>query len=326
MSIPLLENNWVRFSKNTVSTARLIRLGQIILIIWCVASIARVATSVLSTSESISTNITESNPNISSLISRDLSLSPTDLEQLKAIHLFGLPVGDSKAPVVKKTVASNEELNATKTKLDLKLQGVMYSAKQQQAVAVITYKRKEGHYLVGTKLPISGQVEVVRILEDKVILSNNGSYEALWLYSEDQKEGGLIVRTASSETPDHLVERPVGQQDKAGTSPDFFASSYRQSLYKKPETLKDAIRISPATIGGKMIGYRLSPGKNAKDFSLLGLKTNDIVTQINDIQLDGPKKAMELYQLMETAKQANLTIRRGDESIELQLDLNGDNS
>lgn len=321
MSAPLLENSWIRLSKN-ISTAQFTKLGLILLICWCLVSVARMFVLALSTNAPASAKLTSASLETLPQIDSTHQLSVNDIEQLKAIHLFGSPLDKSEVTVVKTEAVSDEELNAAKTRLDLKLLGVMYSLKQQEAVAVIVHKKRQDHYSVGMKLPVSGQVEVARIFEDRIILSNNGRYEALWLYSEDQKEGGLIAKAAEPSVSNTVVN----QKNRGRSAPNVVANSYRQALYKSPETLKDAIRISPATINGKMIGYRLSPGKRAKDFALLGFKTNDIVTQINNVQLDGPKKAMELYQLMETAKQASLTIQRGDQSIELQLDLGGDNS
>lgn len=321
--MPQLKSKYIGtwFSIKDLSMVQMTRLGCLLFVLWCVVSVIRVMAAVIDTEEK-NTVITRNHLDKAKLtVTAPAKLSSLEVDQLKKIHLFGSPLKESKKTVLETTEISQEELNAKATKLDLKLLGIMYSDQQQQAMVIISHKRRQEHYLVNAPLPVPGQVELVRIFEDKVIISNNGRFEALWLYEGDESGEGLIA-TAINQRSSLLNSSNI---DNAATS-KIVANDIHQKIYKNPEALKNAIRAVPANKNGEMIGYRISPGKKPKAFALLGFKPNDIITHVNDIQLNGPKKVLQLYRLMETAEEANLMIQRDNRLIELRLAFERGNS
>ena len=70
------------------------------------------------------------------------------------------------------------------------------------------------------------------------------------------------------------------------------------------------------------MGYRISPGKDRKQFTQFGFKNNDIVTSINGITLNEPSKALEIYKLMRTANEATFDIDRNGEARQILVSLN----
>jgi general secretion pathway protein C len=85
--------------------------------------------------------------------------------------------------------------------------------------------------------------------------------------------------------------------------------------------LADVIRISPQQSDGQLKGYRVSPGRDKKQFEALGLKPNDVVTSINGIELDDPAKAVEVYKIIRSASEATFVIDRKGEVVELVVSL-----
>lgn len=259
-----------------------------------------------------------------------LALTKEELQRLKSYPLFGkLAVKRGMSKEDRRPAVSEAELNATRTKLDLRLLGLVYAPDQSQTLAVIAHKNRQEQYRVGAELPVSGRVELSRVLHNRVIIANNGRYESLWLYDEDKPATGFVAATATP-TPESEPESVDGQQDrvapKNGKTAAQIAQDYRQRLYRDPTSLAEAIRISPVEQGGEMIGYRIAPGRNPAEFAQLGFKPRDIVTSINNIQLNSPGKALLLYRQMRNAGEANLTIKRGGETLELLLALDGGNS
>ena len=240
-----------------------------------------------------------------------------DISQLQSLELFGV-AGAQAAPVVVAPVDNKIEDSATKTALDLSLEGIVHNLNAADSVAVIVYKGKQEAYLIGEKLPVGGQVTLAKVLLDHVIIDNRGSYESLWLY-DDVKKGASTSRSRS---------RPSSSSAKANTNDmrrnsqvTEVASDYRKRLYKNPASLASALRISPAQRGGKMLGYRVSPGKDREQFAQFGFKANDVVTSVNGIDLDEPSKALEIYKLMRTAKEANFTVDRNGASVDIMVSL-----
>ncbi|MGK0500143.1 MAG: general secretion pathway protein C [Oceanicoccus sp.] len=239
-----------------------------------------------------------------------------DIAELQASNLFGA-AGDNPPIVEQATNDDDIAFNATKTRLQLSLEGVVYTPDKDQAMAVIVYKGKQDQYFIGDKLPVDSTVSLERVLVDHVILNNAGRYESLWLYEDEKKSS---VATASPSTPRSASSVVIDKRrDRQATS---LAQGYRDRLYKNPSSLAEVLRISPAQKDGQIVGYRVSPGRDRQQFSQLGFKGNDIVTSINGITLDEPSKALEIYKLMRTAKEATFTVDRNGQPVEVLVSLN----
>jgi len=73
---------------------------------------------------------------------------------------------------------------------------------------------------------------------------------------------------------------------------------------------------------GKVVGYRVRPGKERDLFNSLGLKPNDIVVAVNGVALNSSSKAMEVYKSMREETSASFDIKRGEETLSLNIDTN----
>lgn len=239
-----------------------------------------------------------------------------DVAALQSLHLFG-EAGKQQAAVVEvKTVAEGIEDQARKTSLDLQLQGIVYSDAPELAVAMIVIKGKSDQYHIGDKLPLSPRVELAKVMVDRVIIDNSGRYESLWLFDENEKPRSTVNRA-----------KPAGAarlNDLRGIKDTtVLARDYRSRLYKNPSSLAEVVRISPAQVDGQMVGYRVSPGRDKAQFKAFGFKAGDVVTSINSVSLDDPSKALEVYKMMRTAREASFTVDRDGESIQLMVSLDG---
>ena len=241
-----------------------------------------------------------------------------DIQTLQASHLFG-EAGVVAQQAAEKPVDDGIEHNASKTKLDLLLEGIVHTPNAENSIAVIVYQGKQDQYYVGDKLPVGGSVSLAKVLIDHVILDNKGKYESLWLY-DDEKQRAL--KKSSQEQPVRSqVSKGIITDKRNDRKTTALAANYRNKLYENPSSLAQAVKISPAHQDGEIFGYRVSPGTDRQQFSQLGFKSNDIVTAVNDIELDAPSKALEVYKLMRSAKEAKFTIRRNDKSIDVVVSL-----
>ncbi|MBL4826473.1 MAG: type II secretion system protein GspC [Spongiibacteraceae bacterium] len=247
------------------------------------------------------------------------ALTEIDIKRLQSFDLFG-QIGDQAIVVDMAPMQDDVDLNAVKTKLDLELQGIISASETTSAVAIIVHKGKQDQYHVGDKMPVGNRVVLAKVLNDHVILDNKGNFESLWLY-DDSKLGSAnkpAVRNAS-------VSQPKVRDMRDNKKATRLAKDYRQRLYKNPKSLAEVLRISPAQSDGEMVGYRVSPGRDREQFTQLGFKTNDVVTAINDIALDEPSRALEVYKLMRTATEASFTVLRNGESLQLMVTLGENN-
>ncbi len=234
-----------------------------------------------------------------------------DIETMAGWHLFG-EVG----AVAKTAGPAAAEEQAQDTTLNLQLLGLISAEDQSQARAVIMADGQQQQFAVGEQVPGNGKVVLNKVLVDRVILDNNGHFETLWLYDPAT---AAHLGQANDVAPTPAAAATVDM--RANSNVTAMAQGYRQQLYQNPSSLADVIQVAPANEGGKLLGYRVRPGRDPQQFEQFGFKPDDIVTSINGISLDDPQRSLELYNVIRTAKEASFTVRRGSEEINLVVSL-----
>ena len=232
-----------------------------------------------------------------------------DLAALQSQQLFGDASGVTDIP---EPVKRDVDEDVAKTKLNLKLAGVLMSSDPKFSTATIASGSDQKVYSIDEKLSTGNNVKLAKVLPDRVILDNNGRFEALWLYSE------VDFKTSANAAP----SRPSRSSSSARTSGPVSRSI---SADRVPKSINEVIRFSVYREEGKMLGYRIRPGRDRELFEELGLKANDIVTSVNGVTVDDPQQIRKNYQALKTATEANLEILRDGEvvSINVSLDTGG---
>lgn len=246
---------------------------------------------------------------------------PVDLAKLQAMDLFGSadPAQAQQAAPVADTV----EFNAEKTRLQIQLMGIVAASDSANALAIIAYQNQQDRYAIGDTLPVGNRVTLAKVLVDHVIINNGGNYESVWLYEDSGQAASNSVSSAARAAPER---RPVGAvNDMRGKrAATALAEDYRQRLYKNPGSLAEVVRVSPAMQDGQMRGYSVSPGRDKAQFDALGFQAGDIVTSINDISLENPQQAVEIYKMMRKATEAVFTVERAGQSLQIMVSLDSD--
>lgn len=241
-----------------------------------------------------------------------------NISQLKSLSIFGKT--EAAAP---KDAAPVPESQATDTHLNLVLMGLLSSNDEKMARAVISSGDKQDVYGVGDALPVGNGVTLSKVMFDRVIINNNGSYESLWLYQNDPNAGPISQSYAA---PPPVATDPRHSSDHPGMGPQMQTPlSERGPGYDAPErvvtsdpasaqasrNLSDVVAMSIYREGGQVVGYKIRPGRDAEKFKTLGLQTDDIVTAVNGMPLTNPAKIMEVYKNMGNTTSASLEIKRG---------------
>ncbi|WP_019601359.1 type II secretion system protein GspC [Teredinibacter turnerae] len=243
-----------------------------------------------------------------------------DVAALQEMKIFGdaanAPV--DVAPESEPVVASDGiEDNASTTSLNLKLHGVIASSNQEEARAIIDNGSEQGLFRIGEEIPKNAGVKLAKVMEERVILDNKGKYESLWLYSEEDfkksqgnRKNNYRVPTSPAQSGSPVTQRP--EPVRKSISPQQI-----------PKSISDVVRFSVHREDGRMVGYKIRPGRDRELFEQVGLKAGDIVTNVNGRTMNDPRQLREVYQELKTATEANLGVRRGDE--ELQITIRVDN-
>jgi general secretion pathway protein C len=68
--------------------------------------------------------------------------------------------------------------------------------------------------------------------------------------------------------------------------------------------------LAPHVQEGKVVGFRVNPGRDRATFEALGLQAGDVVTDINGTVLDDPSQGLQVFESLGETTQANVTVLR----------------
>lgn len=229
-------------------------------------------------------------------------------------HLFG------------RSAASNP-LNLAalpETPLDLELRGIVSGMQSEQDGYAIIVARDGGQwvYAVGDSVP--GGATVRAITPEQVVLRRNGQDETLSLpellnrqsnpagtSSADNSGNGFALNAAPPQ-----LRGLRGQQaaPRAMSVPGGLAGVQLDNA--NLQRLAQSVQVTP--VSG---GFKVFPGRNATLFRQLGLQANDVITAVNGRPIANMQAAMQLFQNLDSTQAITLSVKRGNQVVQLQPDL-----
>lgn len=228
----------------------------------------------------------------------------TNFQALRDSHLFGEA---GEAPVAS-TPPPTDVVNAPDTTLNLKLSGTVLGEDNDGiSQAMITSgNQPEKLYHLGDLIEGASGATLHQVYRDRVILNRNGRLETL-----RRPEANATVARAS---PLGRPSLPVAQNN--ATAP------LRQVITDNASQLTNIVRFAPHVEGGQVVGFRVTPGRDADTFASLGLEPGDVVTDINGLTLDDPARGLEAFAALGEASMANVTILRNGTPQVIVIDTN----
>lgn len=252
----------------------------------------------------------------------DTNNAGVDIAQLKSLAIFG-----KAAPPKQEQPAVIEA--QTVTQLNLVLVGVIVSSDESAARAMIASGDKQDVYAINAPLPVGNNVTLSKIMNDRVIINNNGQYESLLLYQDDPNAPPIsqaaapqaVQQIAPPQTNPYPSGRPGPEPEMQTPQPERNGGvePTPQGMEQVSRNLSDVLAMSIQRENGQVIGYKIRPGRDAEKFKSLGLQTDDIVTAINGMPLTNPAKIMEVYKNMGNTTSASLEIKRGGSVITVDV-------
>jgi general secretion pathway protein C len=223
------------------------------------------------------------------------SSGAADIQAIVNAHLFG-NYSAEEIPV------EMDPVDAPDTRLSLELRGTIAADTPEQALAIIAEKSGGEHvYAIGDA--VAGGASLHSVYPDRVLLRRAGQLETLRLPRAEQTSG------SGRATPQR--RRPVSQSR---------TSSLREVINRNPSRITDVIRPQPVFKDGQQQGYRVYPGRQRQQFSQLGLRPGDLITQINGMSLDDPARGMEIFRNLGQATSVSVTVERNGQTEILNLD------
>lgn len=165
------------------------------------------------------------------------------------------------------------------------------SGKEEFSRAIIEdlTTRKEDLYEVGDTV---GGAKIIKIERNKVVLKRGDGEETLYAFNE-ATPSLPSVRTIKT-PPERVVSKKLAQR-----------------IIENPESILREARIVPYVKEGRMSGLRVDNIKKGSIMELMGVKSGDIIKEINGEVLDSPEKIFRLYEELQQATRVTATIERG---------------
>ena len=281
----------------------IVHLVSALIALYLIAFAARVFWQIIPEPTAETTLSPQFSVNSSSRQSSSLSIA-----NIQSINLFGDP-SSKPAPVVQQTT------KAPQTKLKLTLTGVVAEEDSKSGAAIIQNNGNQNTYGIGDKIDATNAT-LDEIYSDRVIIKNGLVRETLMLDGEDYSAPIQQTRTA---TRGQQVVRSSDRRTPFASNTNV--QNIRQQIAARPDAFTDFIAIQRHAPNGKLLGYRVSPGKQPAFFTQVGLQAGDIITQINGLDLSDMKQSLEAIKVLNDAQTLQLELLRDGQPLQLDIDM-----
>jgi general secretion pathway protein C len=233
-----------------------------------------------------------------------------NLADIKRLNLFG---DYNAAPVEEEEVT-----DAPVTQLNLTLTGVVTSSEKDHGAAIIENRNQQQTYGIGEKIE-GTNASLKEVYADRVIIKNGPTNETLMLDGVDYNKNTKQSTKQPRQTP--ITRSQLSNRGpERRTLPDDVIQASR-ALQEQPASFVDYIAVSPHRPNGELSGYRVSPGKKPALFKAAGLKSGDVITELNGLDLTDMQQALEAMNMLKELQSLQMTVQREDELITIYLDL-----
>lgn len=239
-----------------------------------------------------------------STISNVSSAQSYNVQSLLSVPLFGV----KPAGVESQAVASE---NVKVSALKISVLGLVAGG-GDGGVAVLRYGNKTRAYAVGEKIEVPGDVRLLAVRGDHILIENNRRREKIELDKRPSLSG---VSSSTAERGADATEVDIHRPEIRELIGDP-----RQIVQESPLKLVRFFSLSPVTEGGQLVGYALGPGRDKRLFELLNVEAGDILLSVNGQAL-ADVSPPELLKMMENTNSFELLVKRGDAILTRRLTL-----
>ena len=242
-----------------------------------------------------------------------------DLAGFQSLNLFGdyQQTDEVQLPEVQ---------DAPETNLNLTLAGVVASSDAKTAAAIIENNGAQETYGIGDKIT-GTRAQLAQVHADRVIIKQGGRMETLMLDGFDYNKNNTATHSSSS-TNKATSRRSQTNSPRKTNKKDTLdlrnnkalsqvVKNIKQDIADNPGKIADYLRIPPKRMQGKIVGYRLMPGKQAEFFKSSGLKSGDVAVQMNGLDLTQPSEAAQALKALKQDSDISLLVDRRGELTEI---------
>lgn len=216
-------------------------------------------------------------------------------------------------------VASSGESAAPAVRTDLALFGTI--TRGAGSLAIIKAGEKVKTFHLGDEIPGGGTIEAIE-RHSVLIRAANGAEQVLQLY--EQAGGGSSAPNGAPATSAPATGATSGGGEIRSVGENRWAipqSVAEQARGNIGELLKQA-RLEPNLVNGKTEGFVVRMIQPRSVLANLGLQRGDVLMQINNVELDSPEKALQVFQQLREAKNLSIALLRNGNKQTFEYEVN----
>lgn len=169
-------------------------------------------------------------------------------------------------------------------------------------------------------------VVIQRVERGRVVFRNGAQMEYIELGATPPPVVAVTAAAVVPEQPQPGNDREIEGATEAISCDASFTSctvdkKFVEKLLSNPAQLTKQARIVPAVRDGETKGYKFYGIRPESLPKLLGMKNGDLLTSVNGHQLESLDQAMDLYNKLRRASHLSITIERGGETVQKEIDI-----
>lgn len=185
---------------------------------------------------------------------------------------------------------------------DLKLLGTVAGGENQ--LAVIRSGKDAEVYQVGDTLP--GDLTLSRVERDKAFVESSSGQETMLELVVEKSNGRKSSRAKAQKRTSATKANVIELGKNRWQIPKEEAEKARSNL----NTLLKTARMVPKIENGSTVGFTIVNIQPGTFLDLLGLKVGDVLVQVNQVELNSPEKALQIFQQVREANNLSLGLLR----------------
>jgi len=212
------------------------------------------------------------------------------------------------------------------SKLPLMLLATMESDDPDYSMATILHVDTNTLAPYSPNDTVRAGVVVQRVERGRVVFRNGAQSEYIVLGAEPPPVTAVTAVAAAPLEPPPGNDREIDGAAEAISCDASFNSctvdkKFVEKLLANPAQLTKQARIVPAVRDGETKGYKFYGIRPDSLPKLLGMKNGDLLTSVNGHQLESLDQAMDLYNKLRRASHLSITIERGGETVQKEIDI-----
>ena len=244
---------------------------------------------------------------------KSLKTTQTDLNLILQNNIFDTNNRSADATMTLEVAAARGQgSSATDTRADLKLFGTVVAAERSQVLLEVNKELKIYH--LDDKIPGGGTIEDIR--RNQVDIRNR-----------DQSLTTLILHEKGPAPSRNVKPGAKVGGDSKGAVREIGENRWmisRSTIESVRENFADQLRLAhmqPRTVDGKTDGFLIQRINPRSLLVKVGLRRGDVIIDVNNIKLDSPEKALQVFQQLREARQITVAVERKGKPMSFEYEI-----